>query len=389
MAFKPLMMMRTRGVSGPFMRKHANHTRTLSKSVGSFIALSSILDKIADYAFVGAWKAETDVQDVQVEGNVMNLMPKGTASATSTHPAPIYAQDHAGVWQEYAIDAPVWKGVNYNGGAPLYDDLPDVLLCCDGSSTADGLTPVHLDYTYPAANINPSDVKFRLDIDWEGDDVVVMDIGGVSLLSISEGSTGDGHEIIENGGFDDDSVWLLGAGFSISSGVLNSISAAYNAITRQAISVTEGEFYLVKFDYNVLSGTDTENRHQVGFGDAGGTPIIYQEFNFSGSGTEEYILEVNQPIFNFSIRSRGAATSDMNFNNVSVQKVLKVIVLSDGTNSLSHAAFAGRHKLDITLTTDTMRLEVDGSGHDGPYIPIAAGLITVSEDHIVFASNPA
>ena len=36
---KPLMLMRTRGISGPRFGKHANHTRTLSKSAGTQIAL--------------------------------------------------------------------------------------------------------------------------------------------------------------------------------------------------------------------------------------------------------------------------------------------------------------------------------------------------------------
>jgi len=39
---KPLMMMRTRGISGPRFAKHANATRTLSKSSGAAVAVGIV-----------------------------------------------------------------------------------------------------------------------------------------------------------------------------------------------------------------------------------------------------------------------------------------------------------------------------------------------------------
>jgi len=37
--YKPLMMMRTRGISGVRLSKQANHTSTLSKATGTAIAV--------------------------------------------------------------------------------------------------------------------------------------------------------------------------------------------------------------------------------------------------------------------------------------------------------------------------------------------------------------
>lgn len=109
-----------------------------------------------------------------------------------------------------------------------------------------------LDYTYPAANIDPSDAKIGLKIDYEGDDVVVMDIGGVSLLSITTG----------------------------------------------------------------------------------------------------------------------------------------VLKLSDGTNELTQAITEGSNTVYATLTADEMKLDLNGAVISGPYTPIPAGLITVSEDHYALHANP-
>ena len=44
MKYKPLMLMRAKGISGPFMRKHANATRTLSKSAGWYHGVSNPID---------------------------------------------------------------------------------------------------------------------------------------------------------------------------------------------------------------------------------------------------------------------------------------------------------------------------------------------------------
>jgi len=40
---KPILLMRTRGISGPRFGKHANMTNTLSKSSGAAIAVGAVV----------------------------------------------------------------------------------------------------------------------------------------------------------------------------------------------------------------------------------------------------------------------------------------------------------------------------------------------------------
>lgn len=60
--------------------------------------------------FLAAYPALTDVQDVGVEGDILNLMPIGAGTSTSTHADPILAIDYEGVYREFAANEPVWRG---------------------------------------------------------------------------------------------------------------------------------------------------------------------------------------------------------------------------------------------------------------------------------------
>lgn len=73
-------------------------------------AVTRIGGFISKITFIAAYKGETDVQNVVTDGNVCNLMPKGTVTATSIHSTPILAKDADGVYQKYPVDEPVWKG---------------------------------------------------------------------------------------------------------------------------------------------------------------------------------------------------------------------------------------------------------------------------------------
>ena len=74
---------------------------------GVIRALSSFFD---NYSFVAAYPALDDTQNVAEEGTIMNLMPKGQGTATSTHAAPILFPDADGVYWSADVDEPAWNG---------------------------------------------------------------------------------------------------------------------------------------------------------------------------------------------------------------------------------------------------------------------------------------
>lgn len=63
-----------------------------------------------------------------------------------------------------------------------------------------------------------------------------------------------GPELVSNGGFDTDTVWTKGAGWSIGSGVASASSAADATMVSIASVLTSGKTYLVQYDVTSLTG---------------------------------------------------------------------------------------------------------------------------------------
>ena len=106
---RPLLMHRARGLCGPFFHKAANLSHSLVHGTGNFIAAGGG-NIFGLYSFIAGYPAVSDVQNVAEVGDVMNLMPKGDITATSTHSTEVMALDYEGVYRSYDIDDPVWKG---------------------------------------------------------------------------------------------------------------------------------------------------------------------------------------------------------------------------------------------------------------------------------------
>lgn len=119
---QPLLMMRTRGLSGVVMARHANQKSTLSKSAGPYISIDKEIIWPESVSFIGAFRGQDASQNVNVDGTICNLMPLGTVAATMLHTAPILAPDYLGVYQEYAIDAPVWRGGRFIKNLALWSE---------------------------------------------------------------------------------------------------------------------------------------------------------------------------------------------------------------------------------------------------------------------------
>jgi hypothetical protein len=62
-----------------------------------------------------------------------------------------------------------------------------------------------------------------------------------------------GPELVTNGGFDSDTAWTKGAGWSITGGAASINGATGNSDLFQGISVVDGRFYVVEFDVSAIS----------------------------------------------------------------------------------------------------------------------------------------
>lgn len=118
---RPLLMMRTRGL-GVHFQKVANLKNHIARSVGPYIGLDEEIVWPEDVSFISAFRGEDDTQNINLDGTICNLMPLGTVAATMLHSAPILAPDYLGGYQEYAIDAPVWRGGRFIKNLALWSE---------------------------------------------------------------------------------------------------------------------------------------------------------------------------------------------------------------------------------------------------------------------------
>jgi len=376
---RPLLMHRARGLCGPLYHKAANLRTHLVHGTGNFISAHGFTATIADFLFVAGYKAETDVQNVQNEGEILNLMPKGTVTATSVHPAPIAALDYQGASHDHAVNAPVWQGARLDGvdwkatlpsGA---DIVPHPWLMNDGT----------FDYIYPAANIDPADsiVSFQLLAD--GRDCTVLDIGGVPLLTYGDFAV-DGNELVVNGTFDVDSDWTLEDGFTISGGEAHYTAGNTGREIYQAISVAAGVVYRMQYD---LASIDDG---LVGFYCVESSDATSAEYkSVAGVYFTDFTATGISAILRW--RNNGAANSIFSMDNVSVQKLVKGLKLDDGSgNVLTIPVADGDRDIDVVLTATAMELYVDDAlAGTAAYTPIAAGSITTNATHYALRRNEA
>ena len=122
-------------------------------------------------------------------------------------------------------------------------------------------------------------------------------------------NSGLGQELITNGGFDADSDWNVGTGFSISGGVVSANAPTGNL--DQSVSVLAGKTYRVEFTIlNYVSG-DIRFRF-TGTSNENGTLRTAD-----GTYVEEITLTNNQALFRFP-----ATGGIMDIDNVSVKEVI-------------------------------------------------------------------
>lgn len=245
-----------------------------------------------------------------------------------------------------------------------------------------------LDYVYSVANIDPSDTKFGLKIDYQGD-TVVMDIGGHKLLEIGD-FAGDGTELIVNGDFDtgDLTGWdtPVDANASVTNNIMTLDATAQYGRIDNTFPLLEGVTYIIKG----RGGRATSTSAQWKVNSGTGVELFKQAMSAdSTTFTGTFTPDQDFPLAHFQQQnlSAGLGTSELEY--VSVQKAVKAIKLSDGTNELTHKMSEDSHLVYTTLQADRMQLEVDGVKQTTDYIPITAGVITVSEDHYALHANPS
>jgi len=517
-----------------------------------------------DFAFIAAYKAETDAQNVALDGDILNLMPKGTITATSIHSTPILALDYQGIYQEYDVDDPVWAGGRKDGvttyatnpdgslidphpwlqandaatnllfpssprtgltitGGALDLDHADIFGGLSGaifteaaninihgvysvvsttgaktvtiyykptsgqfvnfslttsdskhfvitvdlnavtitkqevtntadynkaeiekigefvrvslstnsdiayliSSTSDTGTPIYnydgwvnygadgtrnfhighmqmedgrafsspiitttaaasipqLDYTYPAANIDPADSHIQFDFLADGRDCDILNIGGVPLLSY--GDAGDGTELNLSPTFDDwadptiPDGWVSSAQTPGTTYAEEGVAGGFRLVTdgayvllRQTNSIVIGEVYVVTYEYS--------DRASGGLSLEGVGEILLT----ASVGVRTTIVTTANGTY-IGIKRTGGVT-DCTLSYLSVQKATKGLILNDGSgNILTMPVADGTRSIEVYLMSDnTMQLVADGvSSAIIDYAPIAPGEIVSNATH--------
>ena len=119
---------------------------------------------------------------------------------------------------------------------------------------------------------------------------------------------GYGPELVTNGGFDSDSDWTLGTGFSIADGVLSVSNATNQSAQQQITDVVSGKTYVIQFTVsNYVSGSV---RAQIG----GATSF------FSSAGTHTGIVTATSTPQTLLLTVGGVAAS-FTIDNVSVREM--------------------------------------------------------------------
>ena len=123
----------------------------------------------------------------------------------------------------------------------------------------------------------------------------------------------DGVELVVNGGFDTDSDWIKGSGWTILDGVASRSDATSNSYIGQTITLVANTTYKFKFIANSISGTGSiytpSTAETIYTYTEAGEHIAY----FTPSNTQSYILGWY-----------GIGSADIEIDNISIQKVTQL-----------------------------------------------------------------
>ena len=299
--------------------------------------LRAVSNGIFSNAFVAAYPALTDVQNVAEEGTIMNVMPKGEGTATSTHAAPILFPDADGVHRSADVDEPAWNGARVDGGIAY---------------STDALGAALAEQPFAQANAATTNLYFPS----------VPDPTATITVPATE------HIL-----------WIEGTG---------SITSSYGTATEAAPLIFTGTAAGV-----VFTTVGTVDIAQI---QSGNIKIIYVPTTTVAASAPalEYTydslnIDPSDATINITYKSSGTDVVNMKVGSVNLlETVSGDLVLSDGVNSLTHAITAGIHDVVIELAPTYMALTVDGGTRQvAGYTPIAVGTITVAETFREFTIN--
>lgn len=421
---RPLLMMRTRGL-GVHFQKTANLRNHIARALGSWHSSQGgvILDPVD---FAAAYRALDTTQNVNVEGDICNLMPRGIVGATSIHNAPILAPDADGIYQEYGVNVPVWKRNRLTGGIPYATDLGDVdlvphpFLQCNeaatnltypgfGTSNTAAVTPgygdgrvgqtVLLEDNGSTLGIIDSPVvaatnaTYRIPIRKQLSYVSTLRVKYVPNLkriqiNLVSGETYDldaGNTAVtwELEDFNSD-WWIL---------YLHDLAnrADYSLEFFPAVHSNQGDI-IAPTDNSATGSMEIDNIDLFS-----NTTIAEMKLKppILATTAEASIpkLEYTYPAANNPDPANAEIKVTLDYAGEATGNVLDIgglltlkyitsnLTLSDGTNSVAVPITVGHRAITMTLTPTQMTLDVDGVSDTGAYTPVASGLITVEEDH--------
>ena len=242
-------------------------------------------------------------------------------------------------------------------------------------TTASAASIAATSYTYPAANIDPADASIGINIDYKGDSVDIVDIGGVPLLT--GGPIGTGTNVyVSDTGFDTPGTWTVDAGVSVASSKLTFTATASGAKCRDILIVVPA-YTSVEVSFEILS----ISAGAVIFSDVSGV----KGADATTVGTHTFIHTMTTGGW-IQLRSNGASTT-AEVDNFEIRDTVTGLVLSDGTNSISTPMSEGANEIGIELSATDMALDLNGTVLTDSYTPLTSGTITINEDHYQFISK--
>ena len=375
--------------------------------------------------------------------SIMQLQRIGAGTPTSTHSTVINAPDFEGVYREYAIDAPVWRGGRQVGNDTFDTDAGDALLD----------PPPYLQSNLAATNlVFPSAVNTNA---WDSNAVTANanagpDIfGGNTATDIIEGSANDTHavwkqSVIAAGNPGDYTVvahlqpivagvqrWakislvedetnygyividLTNGNITQTTGEgsmapISNSSELVNGIIKCSLSINTGAITAINYDIAITDNPTPP--HVSPFGDyifqgdgVSGIRVLHTEVRAGIDETKSPIvtttavnsivalpyffsqsnIDPSDVTFNINVDYDGTDTSIITIGS---EVLLKIdagdMQLQDASaNVLTSTIIEGKHSVKVSLSVTTMELTVDGGTlQSGAYVPIPTGAIEVNAD---------
>jgi len=422
-----LLQHRLRGLSGPLFQKFGNK---LVHTVGNYLAGAGGLPDLPwpeNTTFIGAFRGETDVQNVNVDGEICNLMPLGTISATSIHNAPILAPDFDGVYREYGVDEPVWKGARWDAGVSYSTDT-------DGNP----LKPT------PFLQANEATTNLELYSDDYANGKWIKQQIVIDSLNVKEDTSTNTHRLVvsvANSPMNAGEYTLsaivkssnrhisLSAGGNIGSATFN-LSNGTVSQTKGSALIAHGIFSMGGDTYQVyITTSDTANRQevislikdpnavldsfssesylgdgvsfvevmniQVTAGANPGIPVISgataesipaTEYTFPAANIDP--VEDTRIIFRFENTGADGPILDIG-KNLELGMLSNELILTDGINTVSLPVTKGTHDINIIVSGHEMAIKAGDAYAVGAYTSVPAGVITVNRNIWALHTIPA